>query len=547
MTPRKPRNDLGLLALLLVALVLQGCGGGGSSSSPGRQSEVFALGPVDQVFDEAVTVNDVRFDTVGAGVTVDGRPATRDRIRRGHIACIRGHFDRGGWGTARQIEVESIVIGPVQFRTEGAERLRVMGQIVLVDRHTQIDPEIREILAGGGIVDETLRVSGHHGRDGVISATRIEPPPAQSPERVLGTVEDLDADNSMFKINDLRVSYRFATIVGLPGSSPPDGSAVAVTGTLQQGLLIADEVAASRLLEEDDFGTEVRLHGFITRFESVVDFSVGSIRVATSPSTEYYNGTIHDLRLGARISVEGTFDVTTVQADRVTFDRPRSETSTIRFPFSDFDEVDVGNAFRVHVDRAAKFDVAVSVDQDVVPFLSVTQDGGVLRVGLVPHEGNIESETLELRVRMPSLRRVELRGAANAFLDGFEETELHLHLVGAANLRAGDLSVQRLSLRLAAASNVDLPDVRSVDEVDLELTGACNATVNVIPRGFIGGTLTFGSNLYYYGDRRRGRRRDAAGVDRHEARGLERLTAARCRCEKRSCRRRTDPVPTRGS
>ena len=168
------------------------------------------------------------------------------------------------------------------------------------------------------------------------------------------------------------------------------------------------------------------------------------------------------------------------------------------FDLSEFDKVDVGSAFDVEIRHGGAFSVVVRVDDSVEQYLDVVKQGSTLRIGLKPHSLiSLTAITLEAEVTMPELMGLELSGASDVSVTGFESTEaLGVDVSGASSLKgdieAGDSVVDvsgasdvRLSgsggdliLDASGASSVDLADY-PVGAATIEASGASSATVNV--------------------------------------------------------------------
>ncbi len=195
-------------------------------------------------------------------------------------------------------------------------------------------------------------------------------------------------------------------------------------------------------------------------------------------------------------------------------------------PASDFVRVDAGSTFQVEIVQGATFAVTVTADDNVLKYLDVGTSGDTLRLHL--RSGfSLQRLTLRAKVTMPSLRGVDLSGAARATVSGFRSADsLDIGLSGASSLsgdiQAGDSradlsgasslslsgSGQDLSLGGSGASSADLNSY-PVQGATVNLSGASRATVDA--SGTLNADLSGGSTLEYSGSPTLGRINTSGG------------------------------------
>jgi hypothetical protein len=170
---------------------------------------------------------------------------------------------------------------------------------------------------------------------------------------------------------------------------------------------------------------------------------------------------------------------------------------TREFDLSGFDQVEVSDAFDVGIRQEDTFSVMVHVDDNVVQYLEIVQQGSTLRIGLKPHTyGMVNLQTLEAEVTMPELRGLELSGASGASLAGFQSSEAFYAEVSGASSLQGDVEAGGVRFNVSGASDVRLTgsgedlvmEVSGASSVDLagfpvtdasvEVSGASSASVN---------------------------------------------------------------------
>jgi hypothetical protein len=190
---------------------------------------------------------------------------------------------------------------------------------------------------------------------------------------------------------------------------------------------------------------------------------------------------------------------------------------TEEFDLSGFDRVEVSNAFDVQIRQGDDFSVTARVDDSVVEYLEIVQQGDTLRIGLKPHTYTmVNVETLEAEVTMPELRGLEVSGAGIVSLAGFQSSEAFYADVSGASSLHGDLrtggvrfdvsgssdaqlsgSGEDLVMNVSGASSVDLAEF-PVGDADIQVSGASSAAVNV--SGRLDVEASGGSHVRYRGD-----------------------------------------------
>lgn len=168
---------------------------------------------------------------------------------------------------------------------------------------------------------------------------------------------------------------------------------------------------------------------------------------------------------------------------------------TQTFDFSDFDRLEISNAFQAEISASDSYLVEVTVDDNLVDRLRIEQQGKTVKIGLEPSTIATNAET-RARITLPALVSLDASGATRADVTGFTSNEtMRMDVSGASTVRGdmstGDLTVNvsgasRLnltgsgdSLRATAsgASTVDLSDF-AVNDADANASGASRINVN---------------------------------------------------------------------
>jgi len=319
-----------------------GCGGGAGGGAGGNNSGAggnnsggdntiggidrggitISQGPISGF--GSVIVNGVHFDTAGAAITIEDAPGSESDLRVGQVVRVEGTLDASGsTGTARSVQFDDALEGPVQSIDLDASRLSVLGQVVYVGSLTSFDDAISPRSLAGLVVGDRIEVSGLTAADGSILATRVDRAAPGISVEVKGTASNVDVAARRLQIGQLLVNYASAQLTGFPGGQPVSGDLVEARGTVDgSGALAASSLelrSASLSGTGDDTG---ELEGLVTRFVSPGDFDVAGQPVTAGTGTSYDDGTAADLASGVLVEVEGGFDSTgRIVARKIAFRR----------------------------------------------------------------------------------------------------------------------------------------------------------------------------------------------------------------------------------
>lgn len=512
--PRNPKvTGILLLAMFALALLAACSGGnidvavGGVNIPPGalppfsNSEPVGAQGTITGFGD--LTVNGVRYDADDASVLVDSHPGLVSDLRIGHVVTLTGRISPAGLtGEASTIDMHSRVTGPVEMIDADNGRLTVMSQAIRLGPDTQYSADIDPATLDGLATGDHVRISGYADAAGNIRATRVETAAASLPLQLIGEVSGLDIANLVFDINQLTVDYGNAVVIDLPDGAPANGMTVRMIGALSNGLFVAEQLFTGPALTGNP-SERVQLGGIVTRFASMADFEVNDTAAAANAASTFVNGDSSDLQLDARVTIDGEFDTDgRVRAEHITFGEIKSHTATLAYDFDGFTSISVPTVFGISVTQGAEYSIEVIIDEEAADRVQVTKDGSTLTIELLSGDGQIES--LDARVTMPVLDRIDLTGVVNARLYGFDQAEMAINVGNVSNLRGDALRIGHLQATVSGVSRMDLGDIRPIGEADIAVSGVSQATLNMDVGSRLNGSVSTGegtgvSALYYYG------------------------------------------------
>lgn len=143
--------------------------------------------------------------------------------------------------------------------------------------------------------------------------------------------------------------------------------------------------------------------------------------------------------------------------------------------FSNFTRLDVQNAFDLEVVQSASFGVTITASENLLDYLSVSQNGETLTIRLSPNHPFTDfiliKKTLKAKVSMPAIRGLSLSGASQGKVSGFESTDnLDLSVSGASSVRMNNIEVGNGDFLISGASR--LSGKLTAADVKLDVSGA---------------------------------------------------------------------------
>jgi len=317
---------------LLSALLIAGCGGGGSTDTTGTATgSVVASGEITGF--GSIYVNGVRYNTDNAEVYKDGVQVSDDReLSEGMVVRVEGSHD--GEASAERVYYEELIKGPVDAVDAGNSQMTVMGQTVHVDAGTVFDSGTS---LANFVIGDMAEVSGHAQADGSIRATYIEEKSGASVDEyeLIGSASGVDTTGKTFMIGGLTINYTSADVSDLTGGNPTEGMLVEVKDSLMAYTATSLSLDATKVepinpFEGMDHDDELEIEGIVQDSSGLPDsFVMNDIMVLITADTELEFGDITLIQDGVRLEVEGYLDSTgtSLVADEIQFEDHDSRVS----------------------------------------------------------------------------------------------------------------------------------------------------------------------------------------------------------------------------
>jgi hypothetical protein len=120
------------------------------------------------------------------------------------------------------------------------------------------------------------------------------------------------------------------------------------------------------------------------------------------------------------------------------------------YSITDFDRIEMGDAFIVRVEQGDYFSINVRGDRRNIDDLEVRKSGSTLLVHFDEFE-NRQHETY-IDIVMPNLKGATLSGATESTLTGFEDVDAFTLSLSGAAINQTDIDAQQVTLTLSGAS-----------------------------------------------------------------------------------------------
>ncbi|HUZ18701.1 MAG TPA: DUF2807 domain-containing protein [Spirochaetia bacterium] len=176
---------------------------------------------------------------------------------------------------------------------------------------------------------------------------------------------------------------------------------------------------------------------------------------------------------------------------------PSAGTVTRTFAFEKFNGVTGNGAWDITVHMGRPDSVVVTVPENVVDLLNVSQSGSMLTFGLRP--GTLLAKSyLTAEITTSDLARVNLNGANRLAFSGFTGDSLSVDCSGASSVQGRASTFSRVAVDASGAASIGLRNAPARD-ASVHLSGAGQVEVTV-QGGALAGSVTGAGKLLYWGN-----------------------------------------------
>ncbi|HEX9204396.1 MAG TPA: DUF5666 domain-containing protein [Candidatus Deferrimicrobiaceae bacterium] len=433
---------LGAILPLFGLLALASCGEAPETTVGGT-----GIGPVSGFSPgsaaEIVIVNGVKYNVDNAAF-VDAHGRTLDNLAAGMVVKVTaGRIDDNPTspnGVAVKMEIFRLADGPVDDNSVSFDNnsFRVLRQTVFVNPATVFD-NVADLFAIDNLVRQgnrpELEIHGstddtgslragyvHLWTDNLVSGREVQ---------LRGTVRNLNRTDNTFAVGPLLQKVDYTAVPSVPAGLG-DGAFLEVRGTYR----VADNTILGRNIRLEDpaagqaSGDLAKAEGYVTRilpdtiisrrFELIAPDGFRTVNWSTGTFGLFRNGSEEDLKVGAKVQVEGSRNQdNTVAAKRITFRKPCNYLleGTALVPTSGtlriFGLTVAVDALTQYKDSSAANERTFGI-QDILP-------GDTLRVAAFPDDSVSSKKLLAA-----SVERIRPVAANRQVLQGFVDSKVQL-------------------------------------------------------------------------------------------------------------------------
>jgi hypothetical protein len=183
---------------------------------------------------------------------------------------------------------------------------------------------------------------------------------------------------------------------------------------------------------------------------------------------------------------------------------------------SGFTGVTTGYGAIVDITAGDSYAVTVEMDDNLEPYLQVSNTDGMLSILLDSTQKDYFNPTLNVAITMPELKSINLSGGSLGTITGFgSEQPFDVELSGGSQLR-GDIESGNADVAVSGGSKIDLTGMAgnlnlnasggsfaflsgfAVQDVTLDVSGG--GEVEIYPSGTIRGQASGGTRVHYNGN-----------------------------------------------
>jgi putative autotransporter adhesin-like protein len=164
--------------------------------------------------------------------------------------------------------------------------------------------------------------------------------------------------------------------------------------------------------------------------------------------------------------------------------------------FTGFTSVAVANGFRFTITQSSSYSVNVTVDDNLVNDLRISESGNVLTIGLAPGYLYL-SASPKVQITMPDIAQLDLSGGSSGTAQRFNSSHDFTVTASGGSSITMNGGARNLSIEGSGGSQLDLSNFH-VANAQVDLSGGSGATINLTGR--LDASLSGGSHLSYIGN-----------------------------------------------
>lgn len=141
-----------------------------------------------------------------------------------------------------------------------------------------------------------------------------------------------------------------------------------------------------------------------------------------------------------------------------------------------FTGVENTTAFDVEIYHDAEFDVRVTADSNLIPYINTEIQNGKLIVDVDYNHCLNSYNPILVEVHMPLLDDLLLTGSGSVEASGFQPLEMKFRNTGSGNISAWNFECDDLNINNSGSGEIDITDIFCSGKTDVALSGSGDAT-----------------------------------------------------------------------
>ena len=146
------------------------------------------------------------------------------------------------------------------------------------------------------------------------------------------------------------------------------------------------------------------------------------------------------------------------------------------YDLEDFEDLEINGACELTFVQAATPSLRIEAPDNLLEHVTVEQRNGLLIIGM-DRKFKYQNATLEISLAGPTLREVELNGAAEVEIERLDVKDLSIEANGASEMNLSSITGDSVRLELNGASEIDI-DALSCKSLRVQANGASEVNVS---------------------------------------------------------------------
>ncbi len=173
-------------------------------------------------------------------------------------------------------------------------------------------------------------------------------------------------------------------------------------------------------------------------------------------------------------------------------------TENKEYNFTNFEELEFLQSWNVNIIYGDQYKIVVTASESIINKLHIKQAGNRVHFSMDSHiDTSVSNYSIFAEITMPDIRKIQVKGAADISLDGFNLESLELINSGAGQIDAQNMEIENLILDADGATYMDFSSI-DIKNCRMEIDGVGNISLNM-NGGELSGYIRGAANVMYKG------------------------------------------------